>query len=102
MLKNVESPSMTKSYALRGEAAVFLTLCTVGTPTVAASRWSTSSPNLVGDLIQTIEERVEAESELHGIAVTPLALARGPRRYRADPLSNDLRKTNGFWSVHQS
>ena len=26
-----------------------------------------------GDLIQTIEERAEAESEVHGIAVTPLA-----------------------------
>ena len=26
-----------------------------------------------GDLIQTLEERIEAESELHGVAVTPLA-----------------------------
>ena len=46
-----------------------------------------------GDLIQTLEERIEAESELHGVAVTPLAfpLLVGPAELSVMiTLSNDL------------
>jgi multiple antibiotic resistance protein len=46
-----------------------------------------------GDLIQTLEERIEAESELHSVAVTPLAfpLLVGPAELSVMiTLSNDL------------
>lgn len=50
-----------------------------------------------GDLIQTIEERAEAERELHGIAVTPLAfpLLVGPAEMSVlITMSNDLPHLN--------